>query len=275
MHTKFSWLQEGKNIHAQSWRVDTPVAIVCLIHGMGEHSSRYMHVKDFFNLNGISMYTFDHIGHGLSDGKRGHTPNYNFLLESIEKILTIAIRENMGLPIFLYGHSMGGNVVANYLIRRTPEIAGAILSAPWFTLPFKPPTFKITLAKFMNIIYSSFSDITNLDANAISRDKNVVEAYQKDSLVHNKITPSFFLSCFEAGKWARDRGEAVRIPTLVLHGTKDRLTSYTSSKEFALSNTLIHFKSYEGLYHELHNEPEKNIVLNDILDFIHTMIHKK
>ncbi len=268
MHKEFNWQQGNIKIYAQSWQIKNPMAIVCLVHGMGEHSSRYAHVASFLNSQGINVYSFDHIGHGRSEGKRGHTPTYDFLLDSVEKILSVASNENQSIPIFLYGHSMGGNVVANYLLRRSPKINAAILSAPWFTLPFEPPKFKVSLAKFMNRIYPAFSDTTNLDVTAISRDKNVIDAYRNDKLVHGKITPAFFLSCFEAGKWAKNNGQKLKIPTMVMHGTEDRLTSCNGSKEFASANALIHFKSYKGLYHELHNEPEQQIVLEDVLQFI-------
>lgn len=267
-YKEFNWQQKGYRIYAQSWQINNPVAIVCLIHGMGEHSSRYTHVIDFFNTHNISVYSFDHIGHGLSEGKRGHTSDYNFLLDSVETIISIAMKENENVPLLLYGHSMGGNVVANYLLKRTGKVSAAILSAPWFTLPFEPPKFKVNLAKFMNRIYPAFSDNTNLDVTAISRDKDVIEAYKNDTLIHSKITPSFFLSCFDAGKWAKENGDKLTIPTMVMHGTEDRLTSFKGSEEFATTNTLIEFKGYKGLYHELHNEPEKQIVLHDVLEFI-------
>ncbi|MDY8137354.1 alpha/beta hydrolase [Aquimarina sp. 2201CG5-10] len=268
MYKEFDWLQEGKKMYAQSWQSDNPIAVVCLVHGMGEHSSRYQHVADFLNNQDISLFTFDHIGHGKSEGKRGHTPNYDFLLDSVEKIVSIAYKEHQNIPLFVYGHSMGGNVVANYLLTRYPQVTGVILSAPWFTLPFEPPKFKVILAKLMNKIYPAFSDNTNLDVTAISRDKNVVEAYKNDTLVHGKITPSFFLSCFNAGKWAKDNGKKVSISTLVMHGTEDRLTSCKGSEEFASTNTLIEFKAYAGLYHELHNEPEQQMVLENVMSFI-------
>ncbi len=268
MYKEFNWQQENKNIYAQSWQVINPIAIVCLVHGMGEHSSRYTHVVRFLNTQNISVYSFDHIGHGKSEGKRGHTPNYGFLLDSVEKIISIANSENKDIPLFIYGHSMGGNVVANYLLKRNPSVNAAILTAPWFTLSFEPPKLKVGLAKFMNKIYPAFGDNTNLDVTAISRDENVVDAYRKDELVHGKITPSFFLSCFEAGKWAKNNGEKLTIPTLVMHGTDDRLTSFKGSQEFASTNKIIQFKGYEGLYHEIHNEPEQNVILEDILKFI-------
>ncbi len=272
MHNEFNWQQENKIIYAQSWRIENPMAIVCLIHGMGEHSSRYTHVVRFFNTHGISVYSFDHIGHGRSDGKRGHTPAYDFLLDSVEKILSIVRSENQSIPIFLYGHSMGGNVVVNYLLRRTPDINAAILSAPWFTLPFDPPKFKVGLAKFMNMVYPAFSDSTNLDVTAISRDATVIDAYRNDTLVHGKITPTFFLSCFEAGKWALNKGDRLTVPVLVMHGTEDRLTSFKGSEAFASTSPLIQFKSYTGLYHELHNEPEQHIVLEDVFAYITSML---
>ncbi|WP_103070373.1 alpha/beta hydrolase [Aquimarina sediminis] len=268
VYNEFNWQQEGNRIYAQSWQINNPAAVVCLVHGMGEHSSRYAHVVNFFNIHSVSVYSYDHIGHGLSEGKRGYTPDYEFLLDSVEEIVTIATRENKEVPLFVYGHSMGGNVVVNYLLKRNPKINAAVLSSPWLTLPFDPPRFKVSLAKLMNKIYPAYSDTTNLDVTAISRDKNVVDAYNMDKLVHSKITPSFFLSCFNAGKWAKSNGSKLTIPTMVIHGTKDRLTSYKGSKEFASTNTLIEFKEYEGLYHELHNEPEQQVVLQDVLTFI-------
>ncbi|MCX7744735.1 MAG: lysophospholipase [Flavobacteriales bacterium] len=239
-----------------------PNAVITLIHGMGEHALRYEHVANFFNQHNIALVSMDHRGHGRSTGKRGHTPNYDALMHDVEMLLQKTNEMYANIPIILYGHSMGGNLVLNFLIRKKPAVKGAIVTAPYLRLAFEPPAWKVKLGKLSAGIIPSLSQPTGLDTKAISRDPEVVSKYEKDPLVHDKITSAFFVNVHFAGPYAIEHAKEIEIPLLLMHGTADRLTSVEGTKEFAAhAGKNVELKIWEGFYHELHNEPEKIEVL--------------
>lgn len=280
-HREFNFNSgDGTSLFGQAWETENPKAIVCLVHGMGEHCSRYAHVAKFFNENGFSVISYDQRGHGRSGGKKGHTPSYDILLDDISLLLKQAGSFYPGKPKFLYGHSMGGNLVLNYAIRKKPDVSGVISSSPWLKLAFDPPAIQVSLARMINGIFPGFTQSSKLDASAISRDAQEVKAYQNDKLVHDKISSNMFLSIHESGLWALEHAAEFSLPLLLFHGTADRLTSYKASAEFAgkiknLTPALsmgegerVTFKLWEGFFHETHNEPEKGQVFKLILDWM-------
>lgn len=233
-------------------------AVMTIIHGMGEHALRYSHVADFFAEIGIACVAIDLRGHGNSEGKRGHTPNYEALMNDVDMLVSKAKSMFPNLPLIMYGHSMGGNLTFNYIIRRKPEIAGAIVTSPYLKLAFEPPKWKVTLGKLTANLVPTLTQPTGLETAAISRDLSVVSAYEKDKLVHDKITSAFFVNVHFAGPYAIEHASEIKVPLLVMHGTADRLTSPEGTKEFAKNaGKNVTLKIWNDLYHEIHNEPEK------------------
>jgi alpha-beta hydrolase superfamily lysophospholipase len=149
---------------------------------------------------------------------------------------------------------MGGNLVLNYILRRTPEIKGLITSSPFLRLAFKPPKWKITLGELMLKIWPSLTLPSELEEKAISRVDAEVKRYKKDPLIHDKISPMFTFPVMEAGEWAITNGNTVRIPVLVLHGTGDRIIDHKASMEFANTSKMVEIKMFENGYHELHHD---------------------
>lgn len=275
-HEELNWTQVDRKVYAQAWRAEDAQAVLCIIHGFAEHSGRYAEAAAFFNKNKISVYAVDLFGHGKTEGKRGFSPSYNETLETVGALIAIAKRDYPQLPVFVWGHSMGGNIVLNFLLRKKPNLRGAIATAPWLRLGFEPPKFKILLAKLMRNIYPAFPEKANLDVTSISRDPEQVRKYENDPLVHNQATAGTFLDTFEAGYWAIDNASNIEIPLLLLHGTGDKLISPSGSVGFYNNapKELVSLKQYEGFYHELHNEPEphRTTVLSDMLSWINAKI---
>lgn len=274
-HETFNWNQDQTEFFGQYWKVDNAKGNIALVHGMGEHSGRY---ADFVvpNLNaaGYSVIAFDHFGHGKTLGKRGHCPSYEAVLDSVDNLLKKS-NEFLGadLPVFLYGHSMGGNVVANHIIQRKSAVKGAIISSPMLKLAFDPPAWKLIAGKFMRNIYPAFQEATGLDASAISRDTKAVEKYKNDPLVHDKVTVNFSLPFFEAGDYAIENAAKITIPTVVIHGTADAITDHKGSESFVKnSKGKASLKLYDGGYHELHNEPNKKEVLSDLISWLNSQV---
>jgi acylglycerol lipase len=270
-HKELNWTSsDGIKIYAQQWYVENPKAVVSIVHGMGEHSGRYDHVAKFLNANGFSVIAFDQRGHGKSGGKRGHAPSYELLMDDISIFLeqTGALFPNV--PVFLYGHSMGGNLVLNYALKNTPDVKGIIASSPWLKLAFEPPAAKITLAKLVNGIYPSLTQSSNLDVSAISKDLAEVNKYKTDPLVHDKISSNMFLSIHNSGLWAIENAPQLKAPLLLFHGTADRITCAKASEEF-VKNTpgeTTTFKLLENYFHEAHNDLNKQEVLEMIKNWL-------
>ena len=274
-HQPFNWTQNSTELFGQYWKIDGAKGIVAIVHGMGEHSSRY---ADFvvlkLNAAGYSVIAFDQFGHGLTKGKRGHCPNYEAVLDSVENLLKKS-DEFLGadLPVFLYGHSMGGNVVSNFIIKRDSKIKGAVISSPMLKLAFYPPAWKMIAGKLMRNIYPAFQEVTGLDATAISRNPRAVEKYINYPLVHDKITVNFSLPFFEAGDYAIEHADKIKVPAVVIHGTADKLTDYKGSEAFAKkAGDKVALKLYKDGYHELHNDTVQNEVLADVITWLNQQL---
>ncbi|MEL6561675.1 MAG: lysophospholipase [Bacteroidota bacterium] len=247
-----------------------PKAILCIVHGFGEHQERYTHVIDAMVAEGIAVFTFDLRGHGKSEGKRGHAKKYSYLIEDVEEFLMHARREFNDAPIILMGHSFGGHIVANFLLKKTTsEIAAAIISSPWLKLAFEPPAFKVKLAKIMANIYPAYSDKSELDVSRLSRVPEIAEAYSKDPLVLNTITAGLFTSILSASDWIIANASTLKVPTLLYHGTADEIISIDGSKQFANNaGEVVDFRELAGVYHEPHNDLGQENVIKMISSFV-------
>jgi alpha-beta hydrolase superfamily lysophospholipase len=251
-----AWMPESGGIRAG----------LAIVHGQGEHVGRYGHLAEWMMAEGIAVFGLDHPGHGRSPGQRGHVRSLEAYLDTCRALQAEWEEREPGKPLFMLGQSMGGNILANYLLRDRATLAGAIFSSSWFTLAFKPPAFKVWLASKVQGIWPSFSEPNNLDAADLSRDPQVGQAYKEDPLVHDRITAGAFFSLHESGQWALDHADQLSCPALVLHGTADRLTAFSASKAFAEKAEAgqpgqVRFEAREGAYHELHNETDRSEIL--------------
>jgi alpha-beta hydrolase superfamily lysophospholipase len=218
---------------------------------------------------GYAMLGFDLRGHGESGGPRGHTPSYAALMDDIGCFSLEADMRYAGLPRFLYGHSLGGNLVLNYALRRKPDLHGVIATGPWLKLAFEPPASQVTLGRMMNGIAPGFTQHSNLDTNGLSHDQVVVAAYENDPLVHDKISARLFVAIYESGLWALEHAAEFPLPLLLMHGAADPITSAKASQEFAQkAGHKATIKVWDGLYHEIHNELEKAEVFTFMLDWL-------
>ncbi|MGB0524161.1 MAG: lysophospholipase [Flammeovirgaceae bacterium] len=256
----------------REWLPETDAQkIICLIHGQSEHSGRYEHVASFFNEQEIGVMAMDLVGHGKSYGKRGHIQSIHDYLQNVHTLINEAQKRHNGIPRVVYGHSMGGNVVANYALSQLfdDELQGIILSSPWFKLASAPPVFKEILAGIMNRIYPAYTENNKLTGKELSRDPKVAPAYVNDPLVHGKISAGAYYACRAAGLHALAHAHQLPKPTLVLHGTADSIISHQASKDFAKkANGLVTHLEFEGGYHELHNDIEWEKVMATIHEWI-------
>ena len=243
-------------------------AVIVMVHGVGEHIKRYNNWADLFKKEGIGFAGVDLPGHGRSDGKRGYIRNYSILAEMIDILIKTASRTFPGIPLYLYGQSLGGGIVLVYILHRSPRIKGAIITSPWLRLAFEPPKIKVIIASVLKYFLPSLIQPSGLNTSHLSRNKAVVEKYNTDPLVHSKISVSLFHAAMGAAAYSLSHGSELRIPTLILHGSDDQITSPEGSKEFASLSNMAELKIWDGGFHELHNEPDSKEVFKYIISWI-------
>jgi len=266
---EFEFQVAGTTLHGQYYSPKTIQAVIVLVHGLGEHSKRYERVVVPALLNSsMAVISYDQFGHGQSKGKRGHHPGFSFLLDSIDQMINKSSELFHEKPVFLYGHSMGGNIAINYSLRRSSILKGLIITSPFLRIAFEPPQWKMTFAKIIDKIMPSLTLPSDLDVTAISRDKDELAAYQLDPLVHDRVSTGYSLEIMKNGEWAIEHANELKLPMLLLHGTKDRLTSYVASEEFAKKSKQVQLMLFENAYHELHHDLDKDKVLEEIINWI-------
>jgi alpha-beta hydrolase superfamily lysophospholipase len=243
-------------------------AIIVMVHGLGDHINRYLHWASLFNKKKIGFAGVDLPGHGRSDGRRGHIKSFSLLSEMIDILLDSCRKTFPGIPLYLYGHSLGGGIVLDYLIRRQPRVKGAVVSSPWIRLSFQPPKSKLLLASVMRYIMPGLIQPSGLNTDHISHDRSVVEAYINDPLVHDKISVSLFNGTMKAADHSLENAGKLNVPVLLIHGSDDLITSPEGSREIAAGTPLAELKIFDGGYHELHNEPFKDEVFVMIYNWI-------
>lgn len=251
-------------------------ATIVLVHGMGSHSGRYEDsVIPILLQNRFNVVSFDHFGHGKTGGKRGHNPGYKYVLQSVELTICKAKERFPNLPVFLYGHSMGGNVVINFSLKSTIKIDGVIATSPMLKLAMQPPAWKLLLGEIANKVAPSITLDSKLNPKHISRDESQISKYKDDPLVHSKISSNYSTVFFKMGKWALEHSDRLKMPMLLLHGTGDLICDYKASEQFAKGNTLVQLKLYEGGYHELHHDLCAKEMLNDVIYWLQNQNLKK
>lgn len=269
MQTREIISKDGLSLHMCHWGVDSceaPKAIL-IVHGLGEHSGRYKHVASFFIRNGWSMYSYDQRGHGKSGGKRGHSPSVEHNLDDLRRVIE-SIPEKQ---VVIYGHSFGGNVVANFLVRSEfnnlikRRVKKAILSSAWLKLHKEPSLTERLAAKIISKIAPSFSQSNKLDANELSYLPEVASEYLSDPLNHDRISVSLFTNFYKSGIYAIENASKLNTPTLVIHGKDDRIISPKGSIEFTRNtNDTATLKLYPNTKHEPHNDQSSCAILTDI-----------
>ncbi|MEQ9307116.1 MAG: alpha/beta hydrolase, partial [Marinoscillum sp.] len=246
--TQYFLSQDGLRLYYRHWDCEQPQKIVCIVHGHGEHSRRYNHVAEALNKADITVFALDLRGHGISEGKRGHAKSYLHLMSDVEEFLKTARAEYTDLPLYLYGHSMGGNLVANYMIRmNTNEISGFILTSPWLKLAFEPPAWKVRLGEIFDKIYPALTQPSELDASQLSKEATVVKAYKEDPLVHDKISARLFRIIVDSGIYALNSAKGIKVQGMVLHGNADNIIDWHSSRIFTAANEKISFTELDGV----------------------------
>jgi alpha-beta hydrolase superfamily lysophospholipase len=257
----------GASIYYQYWMPQlTPRAVILVVHGAAEHSGRYQHFAEHFTSDGYAVAALDQIGHGQSDGDSAHANRFDDHITTLDNFLGQVQQDFQGLPIVLFGHSMGGLIASNYLLRNQSAFTACILSGPAIKTDLKPPVIQLLLIRFLSLIAPKLG-VLQLDASGVSRDPEEVERYRNDPLNYSgKLTARTVAEMFHSMHHIQANASQITLPLLLLHGADDPLTSASGSQFLAdtVSSSDKTLKIYPGLYHEIINEPEKDRVFADM-----------
>jgi len=258
--------EDGLKLSGRFWApAEDTRGLVALVHGHGEHSGRYEHVAEVLTGRGLAVAAMDQRGHGRSEGKRGHSPSYEHLMNDIAGLIEQGRKLVPDGPLILYGHSMGGAEVLNFVLRRKPDIVGVIVTGPLLRVAFEPPAWKVALGRGMQHLWPSLTQPTGLKPENVSRDAETVRRYAEDPLVHDKMSAKLFVDLMAAGEYALEHARDFPGPLLLVHGAADCLTAAAATREFgeAMGGGCT-LTLYDDWFHEVHNEPEREQYFDDV-----------
>ena len=256
----------GLEIFWRAWLPDGDAsAVVVIAHGAGEHSGRYTHVAQRLLDEGYAVYAIEHRGHGRSQGPRALIDRIEHAVADLDKLVALAADAHPGAPVFLLGHSMGGTIALSYALAHQQRLAGLVLSGPLAALEAVPAPMRLT-ARTLSAV-APRTPLIAIDASLVSRDPAVVGDYQSDPLVHHgKLPARTVVELADAIEAFPEAVGAITVPTLIMYGTDDGLCppqgSVMLSERIGSSDKTL--KAYQGLYHEILNEPERDQVLDDL-----------
>jgi alpha-beta hydrolase superfamily lysophospholipase len=261
-----------KPLFEREWEPEAdPRAVVALLHGLGEHSGRYEHVAARFTAAGLAVRALDLRGHGRSPGPRGATR-----FEPAVADLAALVRGcgERGVPVFVYGHSLGALIAALWLVREpAPPVAGAVLSAIGLHSALREQAAKVRAARVLGRVLPNVRVRSGIDPATLSRDPAVVEAYRADKFVHDTASLGFGLDALEAIDEIAASAPRLAVPLLVIHGGEDQVAYASGARELAaLAPSVTTLHVYDGLFHEIHHEPERDRVLGDVLAWIESRL---
>lgn len=257
----------NQEIYYQGWTPESDVrGVLLIVHGLGEHSGRYQNVVDHFVPLGYAIHGLDHLGHGKSEGEREVIDRFEDFTDNLRQFYRMVVDWQPGKPIFLLGHSMGGAIVSDYLLEHQDDFKGAIISAPAVKVGESISPATIRIARLLSRIAPRMG-LLALDAECISRDPDVVEAYVNDPLVfHGKTPARIGAEMLSAMMRITAQASKISLPIIILQGGADALVDPSGARMLyeKASSTDKTLKIYDGLYHEVFNEPERAQVLADV-----------
>lgn len=262
---------EGLRLAVRSWSPGSDArAVIVILHGIAEHCGRYQLFAESLNKLNFAVESFDFHGHGRSDGPRSYVRSFENWLTDVDHLLERVRTRYEKKPVFIFGHSQGGSIALLYAISRKPRIRGLILSAPTVVVNTLVPAFVQNLS-FLAAGLLPKLPVLRLDSTALSRDPEIVRDYDRDPLVfRGRLRMRTGAEIFRATRLIRRHMEKIELPMLILHGTDDRIVDVEGSRILheGVGSRDKTLKLYPGYYHELLNEPGKDVVIHDIEEWL-------
>lgn len=260
----------GRRLFYRLWNAKGDRALVVIIHGFGEHGGRYTALAQAFAEKGLTVACSDLWGHGRSAGQRGDIDQFHQYLDDLEAVARhVFLAWTSQRRVVVFGHSFGGLVTIHWALQRPEAFRCLILQSPLLGVGFSVPKWKERLAASLGQWWQRLSVSTGLDPTWLSHDPSVVQCYREDPFVHRRISLRCYHMLRAAMSQAIERAASLTSPTLVLHGTEDRVISLTVCRDFF--NTLACKKQlvrFPGCYHELHHESVRPAVVETVLQWI-------
>jgi acylglycerol lipase len=263
---------DGLDLFLEKKEPAGPRAVVIFHHGWTEHCGLFSHFMEELCKHDYAAWAFDCRGHGRSTGQRGHASSLAPLLDDLTRVIIEARERHPGKPIFLYGDSMGGNIVLNFGLRKSRgwnELSGVIAASPWLRLAFEPPRWKVWLALLLVRVWPSFSLREEPREPDMSRDPVALEEAGHDPLIHRRMSAGLFVAMTGAATYALEHAAEFPLPLLLLHGTADRITRLDGSVEFFKKGPEPKaLKEYPGAFHRLHTDLCNQNVIREVIDWL-------
>ena len=256
-------------LYYQSWHPQRLAqAILVIIPGMGGHSGIFTKMVEYLIERNYSVYSFDVRGNGKSPGQRGYINSWAELRADLKAFLNLVTSQEPTLPLFLIGHSVGGTIALDYVLREAHKIQGLILMSPGLGFGVSP--WKLWLGQILSRLWPHFALDTGIDLAASSRVPEQVTAFAQDPLRHSQGTARLATELLKTIAWIKAHGTELQVPLLILHGGADRVTLPENSRLFWESLTLAdkERKEYPDAYHELQNDLNYQEVLADIENWL-------
>jgi alpha-beta hydrolase superfamily lysophospholipase len=263
---------DGSNIAVMDWPLPSGApsrGLVVIVHGLGEHAGRYDHVAERLNGWGFAVRSYDQHGHGDSDGKPGALPADGFLLDNLAELLDTSRRRlDPRLPLILMGHSLGGLVAARLVSLNLRKVDGLVLSSP--ALDAGMNAFQKLLVSVLPRLAPNLRVGNGLDAQYLSHDAGVVQAYRDDPMVHDRISARLARFIADAGPAVLASAPQWRVPTLLLYAGADHLVNPEGSRAFAAAapGNVVSAHCFESFYHEIFNEVDREAVFARLKDWL-------
>jgi len=254
------------------WRRHAPEsnarAVLLVVHGLAEHTGRYLHVLDHFANAGFDCWAYDYRGHGQSPGLRVHVRSFDEFLTDLAAARRLASEAQPDIPFFLVGHSQGGLIVLREALTHPQGLEGIVVSSPFLGMhPDAAPSAPLQMVA--NIVSTfaptlMFSKVA--EPSALSRDPKVPEAYINDPLVSTTVSARWFTSVLAAHADTHARASALSLPALIMQSGDDHVTDPAKTRSWVADapSDLVDYVEWEGLYHEMFNEPEKEQVFERV-----------
>jgi acylglycerol lipase len=266
--------KDGTTFFIRGWEPEDsePKALVALMHGLGEHSGRYARVGKALTDVGYALAGFDLRGHGKSGGPRGHSASLDAYMQDIRQFFRLMAQRYPDIPHFLYGHSLGGLLTLAYAIQYGTGLKGVMVTGAALRSPLQKQKAKIAMVRLLGSLLPTVTVQSGLDPTTISRDLEIVEAYKNDPLVHASTSLGFGRAALSAIDLCFTRAGEFPAPLLLIHGKLDKIAYFSGSEDFArlvsAAGNDVTLKLWDDLYHEVHNEPERDEVFRFMIEWL-------